>query len=121
MPGLLAQESQAAAMGAPSGMPPSGGGPAGLTQGQGPPPPAALGGQQPAGAAPQGQPTPGFEQHMSKAMEILVQGNPADAAIVGQFFAQIQALDEGHRGQQGQGPQQAAPPMGAAPPGPVIP
>jgi len=116
---MLAQEAQAAAMGG-SGYPSGGASPAGLTQGQGPPPPAALGGQQPAGAAPQGQPTPGFEQHMSQAMQVLMQGNPADAAIVGQFFAQIQALDEGHRGQQGQQPQPGGP-MGAAPQGPTIP
>ena len=117
MDGLM-QERQAAAMGAPSGMPPSGGGPAGLTQGQGSPPPAALGGQQPAGAAPQGQPTPGFEQLASQMLQTLVQGNEADLAIFGQMIGQLQSMSEDR---QGQGPQQAAPPMGAAPPGPTIP
>lgn len=117
MDGLM-QERQAAAMGAPPGVAPSGGGPAGLTQGQGPPPPTALGGQQPAGAAPQGQPTQGFEQLMSQVLQVLVQGNEADLAIFGQFMGQLQSLVEGN---QGQGPQQAAPPMGAAPQGPTIP
>ena len=115
---MLAQESQAAASGMPSGMPPSGAPPAGLTQGQGPPPPAALGGQQPAGAAPQGQPTPGFEQMASQMLQTLVQGNEADLQIFGQMIGQLQSMMEDR---QGQGPQQAAPPMGAAPPGPTIP
>lgn len=118
MPGLLAQESQAAAMGG-FGQPTGGAGPAGLTQGQGPPPPAALGGQQPAGAVPQqGQPTPGFPEMASQMLQILVQGNEADLQIFGQMIGQLQSLVEGR---QGQGPQQAAPPMGAAPPGPVVP
>lgn len=119
MPGLLAQESQAAAMGG-FGRSPSGAGPAGLTQGQGSPPPAALGGQQPAGAVPQqGQPTPGFPEMCQQMAQILVQGNEADLMVFGQVvIGPLQSLVEGR---QGQGPQQAAPPMGAAPPGPTIP
>ena len=117
MPGLLANEAQAAAMGG-FGRPSGGAGPAGLTQGQGPPPPAALGGQQPAGAAPQGQPTQGFPEMASQMLQILMQGNEADLQIFGQMIGQLQSLVEGR---QGQGPQQAAPPMGAAPPGPIVP
>jgi len=118
MPGLLAQESQAAAMGSPMGGPPSGAGPAGLTQGQGPPPPAALGGQQPAGAVPQGQPTQGFPEMCQQVIQTLVQGNEADLMVFGQtVIGPLQSLVEGR---QGQGPQQAAP-AGAAPPGPIVP
>jgi len=113
---MLAQEAQAAAMGG-SGYPSGGASPAGLTQGQGPPPPAALGGQQPAGAAPQGQPTPGFEQMASQMLQILVQGNEADLQIFGQMIGQLQSMVEGRQGQQ---PQPGGP-MGAAPQGPTIP
>ena len=109
MPGLLAQERQAAMSGA--------GSPAGLTQGQGPPPPAALGGQQPAGAAPQMQPTPGFPEMCQQVVQVLVQGNEADLQIFGQtVIGPLQALVEDRAGAGA--PQPAAP---AAPPGVTVP
>ena len=115
MNGLLAQERQMAASGAPQGAPTGGAGLAGLAGG-GSPPPAQ--GQQLAGASPQQmQPTPGFPEMASQMLQVLVQGNEADLQIFGQMIAQLQSLVEGRQG----GAQQQMPPQGAAPQGVTVP
>lgn len=71
-----------------------GGAPGGLQPSQGMPPPP-MRGQQPTGAAPQSQIAPMLEQ----VKEIVLQGNPADLAAVGEFVSWIVALDQAHAGQ----------------------
>jgi len=66
-------------------------------------PSSAQGGQYPPGAA-SGQPTPGFPDLIEQVMNILLQGNPADAKIFGAMVAELQQMVEEHQARAAQGP-----------------
>ena len=73
------------------------------------------GAQQPpgAGAAPggQGQPTQGFPELINQVFQTILQGNEADAVMLGQMLQELQSMHTEHTGQgQGAGMAQQAVP-----------
>lgn len=96
-----------------AGAPASGG----LQPQMGPPvPPPQMGGQQPPGAQSMGGGQSQVKPLLDQALQIIVQGNPADLQALGEFMAQIQSMVERHNA-MGQGTAQSAP----APPATPIP
>ena len=103
----IAEQRMAGRMGAPAG---------GAMPGGGMPPPTAMGGQPPVGAPQGGQPTPGFPEALQQVEQGLMQGNPADLQMFGEFIGRLQQLTQDH---QGQGVPQSQPaPAPVAGPGP---
>lgn len=89
--------------------------PGGLQTQMGSPPPQ-MGGQQPPGAQSMGGGTSQVKPLLDQALQIIVQGNPADLQALGEFMTRIQQLVERHNA-MGQGTAQSAP----APPAQPIP
>ena len=91
----------------------------GLQPSAGSPPPMQGGAQQPPGAGAasmgqgQGQPTQGFPELLNQVFQTILQGNEADAVMLGQMLQELKSMYDEHTGQaQGQGqamPQQGIP------------
>ena len=90
----------------------------GLQSPAGPPPPMQGGAQQPpgAGAAAQGQPTQGFPELLNQVFQTILQGNEADAVMLGQMLQELKSMHDEHTGQvQGQGQAMGAQPIPSTP------
>jgi len=90
---------------------PSGAAPGGMQPSAGSPPPP-MGMQQPPGVAPQASGQSQLAPLLEQVMQVLVQGNPADLEVFGQFMARIKDMVQQH---QGQGTMQSAPAPPASP------